>query len=274
MVSKRERILVLCKTYPSPSARYCETSCVAGVTESGHMIRLYPVPFRMVDDGRKFKKWQWITATIQRSSDDRRAESHRIDVDSIDLGPSVPSTNGWAQRRTWTDRLPTFSDFESMEAARQCESGPTLALLKPSRIHGLDVARVSNPDWTADERAKLLQLQGNLFAPSDRDVRLLRKLPFDFHYRYACDTPAGLKEYRHKLVDWEVGALYWNLQRAHGQGWESPFREKIERELPAKELMFLMGTIHRFPDQWLIVSLIYPPHRGPGSAIQEQLFQW
>jgi hypothetical protein len=29
--------------------------------------------------------------------------------------------------------------------------------------------------------------------------------------------------------------------------------------LPELDLMFLMGTIHRFPNQWLIVSLIYPP---------------
>lgn len=27
--------------------------------------------------------------------------------------------------------------------------------------------------------------------------------------------------------------------------------------------MFLMGTIHRFPGQWLIVGLIYPPRLPP-----------
>jgi hypothetical protein len=33
--------------------------------------------------------------------------------------------------------------------------------------------------------------------------------------------------------------------------------------LPSRDLMFLMGTIHRFPDKWLIVSLLYPPRRAP-----------
>jgi hypothetical protein len=33
----------------------------------------------------------------------------------------------------------------------------------------------------------------------------------------------------------------------------------MEIILPSRDLMFMMGTIHRFPDQWLIVSLIYPP---------------
>lgn len=89
-------------------------------------------------------------------------------------------------------------------------------------------------------------------------IRTLRKIPFDFYYRYR--DPDGT-EWRHKIVDWEAGALYWNLQRTHGAGWQAPFRSKIEKELPAKDLMFLMGTVHRFPEQWLIVSLIYPPMR-------------
>jgi hypothetical protein len=77
---------------------------------------------------------------------------------------------------------------------------------------------------------------------------------------YTCAGDAK-REYRHKIVDWEAGALFWNVHGDHGPNWESPFRAKLEHELPAKDLMFLMGTIHRFPDQWLIVSLIYPPKR-------------
>jgi hypothetical protein len=57
MASFTERVLILCKTYPSPSAKYAKTSCVAGMTESGRLIRLYPVPFRLVADEQQFKKW-------------------------------------------------------------------------------------------------------------------------------------------------------------------------------------------------------------------------
>ena len=70
-------------------------------------------------------------------------------------------------------------------------------------------------------------------------------------------------ERRHKIVDWEAGALFWNVRRSHGEGWEKPFRAKLGEQLPDYDLMFLMGTIHRFPDQWLIVSLIYPPKLQP-----------
>jgi hypothetical protein len=48
MDARRENILILCKTYPSPSAKYSETSCVAGMTEDGQLLRLYPIPFRMI----------------------------------------------------------------------------------------------------------------------------------------------------------------------------------------------------------------------------------
>ena len=65
--------------------------------------------------------------------------------------------------------------------------------------------------------------------------------------------------------------LFWNCFHKHGAGWEKPFRTKIETRLPMDDLMFLMGTIHRFPDQWLIVSLIYPPKLPIGLANSQQM---
>lgn len=58
MAFQRTRILILCKTYPSPSAKNVETSCVAGMTTDGRLLRLYPVPFRLLNDQSQFKKWQ------------------------------------------------------------------------------------------------------------------------------------------------------------------------------------------------------------------------
>jgi hypothetical protein len=276
MKAERLRILVLCKTYPSPSAKYAETSCVAGITEDGKALRLYPVPFRMIKDDHQFKKWQWIEAMVRRSPEDRRPESHRIYVDTINLGEVVPRNLGWSARLPWIAKLPTFYDFDALEQQRSSSGSPTLALLKPIRIRGLDITPVDNPEWTQEEKDKLLQIQrqGNLFDATERDFRLLRKLPFDFHYRYECESEAGhLREYRHKLVDWEVGALFWNLWHKHGaKHWEEPFRNMIERELPARDLSLLLGTIHRFPDQWLIVSLIYPPKRSEPENDRQQAF--
>lgn len=275
MQHQRQRILILCKTYPSPSAKHAETSCVAGMTEHGKLIRLYPVPFRLIGDESQFKKWQWITARVVKARNDHRPESHVISVDTIVCDvPPLPTSNQWKARREWLDKIPIYSNFADVEAQRQ-QFGRTLALLKPSDILGLDITPTKNPNWTEEEINKLTQLQqqGDLFEPAKAsDVRLLRKLPFDFHYRYACDTAAGRVEYRHKLVDWEIGALFWKVKRSHGEQWAAPFADKLENRLPQSDLMFLMGTIHRFPDQWLIISLIYPPKRPPAEPVQGSLF--
>ena len=277
MMSKVERILILCKTYPSPSAGYTETSCVAGIDESGKLIRIYPMPFRIVNDEQQFKKWQWISARIEKASKDHRPESHRIFVDTIacDESPIPAGEAGWHVRRQWLNKITLFKDFESIEAAR-ISKGSTLALLRPKRILGLDIKKATAPDWTEDERTKLLQMQshGDLFNADDeaKTLRLLKKIPYDFHYRYECEINGQTIERKHKLVDWEVGALFWNVHRKHGDAWEEPFRKKIEQQLPATDLMFLLGTIHRFPDQWLIVSLIYPPKLPPEAENQLSLF--
>ncbi|MDR2127528.1 MAG: hypothetical protein LBP52_00440 [Burkholderiaceae bacterium] len=65
---RRERILILAKTYPSPSAKHVETSCVAGINKDGVMRRLYPVPFRMIEQDQQFKKWQWIEVGVEKAA--------------------------------------------------------------------------------------------------------------------------------------------------------------------------------------------------------------
>jgi hypothetical protein len=274
MPSFTARILILCKTYPSPSGKNIETSCVAGLDEDGRLIRLFPVPFRLIDGAQRFKKWQWITARIDKATGDRRRESHKIFVDTIECDPTPISTaRGWADRRTELEKLPVFPDFDALESAR-ISDGTTLALVQPKSIVGLDITP-ERPDWTEDEREKLLrnEQQMGLFDSTDaRTLATLRKLPFGFYYRYQCEVEGAVRTYRHKIVDWEIGALYWNCRRDHGDAWEGPFRKKLEEQLPAADLMFLMGTIHRFPDQWLIVSVIYPPKRTPEDVRQPSLF--
>ena len=48
--------------------------------------------------------------------------------------------------------------------------------------------------------------------------------------------------------------------------------DKFMVEFSEKDVLFLMGTIHRFPHQWLIVSVLYPPKRPADLAGQQSLF--
>jgi hypothetical protein len=273
-MKRKVRILILCKTYPSPSAKYAETSCVAGMDEASNLIRLYPVPFRLVNGDQQFAKWQWIDALIEKNPGDHRPESYKIGVDSICAGGTLPAGD-WLERRVWLDKLRVYESFEALERAR-IDNNVTLGLIRPLRISTLRIQKSASEKWTPEEIKKLeaMQRQPSLFEEHERaSIKRLEKVPFDFHYIYECLVEGEVKSYTHKIVDWEASQLYRNVRHKHGAlGWEVPFRHKLETELPTKDLMLLMGTLHRFPGQWLIVSLIYPPKRQTEDGQQIALF--
>lgn len=249
-VSLTEDILILAKTYPIPSAKYAETSCVAGINAKGEMRRLYPIPFRLMDDEHQFKKWQWVNARVFKSNTDHRPESYKVYVDTVQQGDSISTAQDWLLRREWVNRIPTSSQDQR-----------SMYLVKPYRIDSLQITPESKPDWDDDEVEKLMlgQNQTELFQESPKTIRQLRKLPYEFHYHYTLETPEGLVQQRHKIADWEAGAFYWNCVKAYGSKWEKPFRQKLEEEFSSKDLMFLIGNLHRFQHRWIIGSLIYPP---------------
>jgi hypothetical protein len=274
MASQIERILILAKTYPSPSAQHVETSCVAGINEHGAMRRLYPVPFRLIEEGQKFKKWQWIDVRVEKAHKDHRLESHKLYVDTITCGDVIDTKKQWDARWPWIEKLPNFTSFDDIEATR-IETGLSLALMRPKQVLTLEIVEARNNEWTVEEREKLLgyEMQGQLFSDTEvkKMTQKLRKVPFDFYYRYTCDTQEGEKVFKHKIVDWEAGVLFWHCRQSHGVDWKKPFRAKLEEDLTGKDLMFLMGNQHLFQDQWLIISLIYPPKRKPADVTPQGL---
>jgi len=171
---RKERILILAKTYPSPSAQYVETSCVAGISQDGAMRRLFPVPFRMIEDGQQFKKWQWIDVRVEKAPKDHRPESHKIYVDTINCGDVIDTKKAWSGRWEWLEKIPAFDSYDAIEATRLAD-GLSLALLRPKRLIGLEISKARNPDWTDEEREKLLQEQIGL-PPNLRTVPITTRL--------------------------------------------------------------------------------------------------
>ncbi len=265
-----ENILILAKTYPTPSSKHREITCVAGVTNKGEMRRLFPLPYRYLQGDQQFQKWQWINARIRKASKDARPESFNIDSDSIQIGDVIQTKNSWRNRLCKIKHL-THSDPDTLGKCRQL-SGVTLGFVHPARILELKISPSNQPDWTESEKAKLEQ-EFLFDSQESREKITLHKIPFDFHYVYECQCESGSHIFKHKLTDWEVGALFWNCKRSQGDNWEMPFRQKLEIEFQEKkDVYFLLGTIHRFPDQWLIVGVYYPPKPSPST--HEQLILW
>src|SRR5277367_3715131 len=94
-----KNVLITVRTYPVPSHKGIEVSCTAGITDDGRWIRLFPVPYRFLDNDKRFQKYQWIQASTIKAPNDTRPESFKLNADSIEVGKSVPTTNGWRARR-------------------------------------------------------------------------------------------------------------------------------------------------------------------------------
>ena len=96
----KEELLILAKTYPSPSTTYRETTCVAALNRAGQMRRLFPVPYRLLDGRDQFVKWEWIKASTSTTGGDARPESRRINADSIERSSNVIKIKDgdWSER--------------------------------------------------------------------------------------------------------------------------------------------------------------------------------
>jgi len=228
------------------------------------MRRLFPVPYRFLADDTRFRKWEWIRASVSTTTADQRPESRRIDVDSIELlEEKLGTKHGWSERREIIEPH-VVDDFFDLEERRK-RSGESLGIIRPKGICEFDVTPAKQPKWNDEDYQKLAQ--DGLFDTDEMKNRVvLQKVPFDYYYKYI----SGENAYRHKVVDWEAGALYWKCIRKYGEcGWLEKFRQRFQTEFEKKDLLFLMGTVHRFPDHWLIVGLIYPPKPQPEPESQQ-----
>lgn len=66
----KKRVLIIVRTYPVPAQKGVEVSCTAGVTDDGKWIRLFPLPYRLLEDASKFAKYQWITVNVTKAKGD------------------------------------------------------------------------------------------------------------------------------------------------------------------------------------------------------------
>lgn len=97
------------------------------------------------------------------------------------------------------------------------------------------------------------------------------KLPFDFYYRF--EDEHG-RETRMRILDWEIGMLYWNcLEGANGDSNVAleKVRARYEDEFFTRDLHLFLGTTYewhsRAPNPWVIIGVFPPPARR-----QMQLF--
>lgn len=264
---ERTRILVVVKTYPNPSQTHVETVCCAGVDlDTGRWVRMYPITFRRLADNR-FKKYQVIECLATTPRNDARPESLRVDQDSIKLvGDVIPSSDRWSRRM---GLLPAPSrSLEEIRAANVAD-GVSIGMLRPKAIRRL-VKEPADP-WTEKERAALRQERLGLGDQEIRELGELEQIPWRFSYEFDCDV-FECGGHKLQIFDWELGQSYRRWSRSNPSRWEEMIRQKYERDLPARDLHLVVGTLAAHPKTFVIIGLVYPPRsQVDGAHVQQTL---
>lgn len=264
MSISKKRIFITVKTYPNPSASYVETVCTAGIIENEGWIRLYPIPFRVSDEYKQFKKYQWITVDVVKrpaSSSDRRPESFSPQAGTMELGNIVPSSSD-VRKDIIFKNTRTYNDFEEIfKLAREFKI--SLATFNATQVLDFYAEPVKERDWTPEEQAKLRRefCQEDLFSDSHLRASNLRKLPYKFKFK--------LKDIKGKtsnmmIEDWEVGALYWNVYSST-KSEEQAVKAVIDRYTSIykeQDCTFFLGTVNKnqnikAPNPFVIIGLFH-----------------
>lgn len=266
----RERVLITVKTYPTLSRKYGETVCTAGVRDDGSWVRIYPVPFRRLDEAEQYRKFDWLECDLIRNRSDPRPES-RNPADPKQLRPvgHVDTASNWRERRRLL--LQTAKVYTRLQAlidgAKANEL--SLAVFKPTRIKGF-VWETEEREWDSGKVAEIRNRtqQMELFADETwrQTFKVIPKLPYSFSYRF---EDADGRDSEMQVLDWEAGALYWNCLR-DSNGDENTALEKVRAkyldEFRDKDLHFFLGTTQQFhffaPNPWVIIGVFPIPHEA------------
>lgn len=267
LVPVRQRILITVKTYPTLSRKYGETVCPAGVREDGSWVRIYPVPFRRLDEAEQYRKYDWIDCEFVRNTSDPRPETYRPnDLTGMRPVGHIDTADHWRDRRRLLLQTATVYTRLSELIAGAKANVVSLAVFKPTRI--LDFVweseeREWDPSRVREMREKTRQAE--MFAEDAwrETFKIIPKLPYSFSYRF---EDADGRSSEMQILDWEAGALYWNCL-ASTDGDEAGALAKVRRkyfdEFCAKDLHFFLGTTQEFhfvaPNPWVIVGVLPIP---------------
>lgn len=268
--NEKIRVLITVKTYPTLSAKYDELVCTAGFREDGTWIRLYPIPFRMMDFDRQYKKYQWIELDVKRKTDDFRKESYRpVNPKRISVvGEIKPDGADWLDRRKICLNNVYANKGKLIRDAKDKNKYTSLATFKPSRITKFicePVERVWNEKKLKSIMAKRQQL--DIFSSTTRNEQLtiVDKLPYKFSYEFIDDEGVSSKL---MIEDWEIGALYWNTFRScngdEGKACEKVREKYWDNFAKTKDVYLFLGTtlLHHNTGRnpFVIIGVFYPKH--------------
>lgn len=270
---RKERILITVKTYPTLSRKYGETVCTAGVREDGSWVRIYPVPFRRLDEAEQYRKFDWVECRLVRHTSDPRPETFRpLDENELQPVGHIDTANNWSERRRILLKTARVYDRLDELIAGAKSNQVSLAIFRPTKIVDF-VWEQETREWDESKVREMRELTSQLDLFADNSWRMtfqvIPKLPYSFSYRFQDITG---KSSELQVLDWETGALYWNCLRLVDGDEQKALAKVRQKYLDAflkTDLHFFLGTTQQFhfvaPNPWVIIGVLpTPPERQLG----------
>jgi len=252
-----KKLFVTVKTYPTPSATYIETTCVSGIADDGHWIRIHPIRFRSLEEDNRFPRYSWIQVRANKATRDPRPESYHVDENTIQVLSHPPTTNAWQERREIVE--PMLSQSVEDLRDQQANNHTSLGVIRPKEITSFSIEE-ADKEWSPKQLAKLDQQ--DLFAL--KQGARLEKIPFDFCYDFICDD-SRCHGHHMKVLDWEVAQSYRKWSRgATRDEWERKMKEMYDyRVRHSYDSLFFLGTLSNHPTTWTIGGIFFAPKNRP-----------
>lgn len=250
----KKRVMVTVKAYPEFSQKYGECVCMAGITEDGDWIRMYPIPLELFRK-KPIKKYTWIEVEGTKATREmlNRKESYKIRPDGIKIidDSLTKSPVNWKARNRIILPLLNRSIKELKEAFDRDRT--SLGLIKPREL--IDFYQTG--EMRDYEKEISLTIQKTIFGEKRE---MLERLPHMFRYKFLCEEE-GCNGHNITCEDWELFQSFRSWRRRykdHETLWEKIHEKYYTFMKEKRNLYFYMGTHSRYKT-WLIIGLYYPP---------------
>jgi len=255
LLYERKKILITVKTYPNPSRKYGETVCCAGIDlAKNQWIRLYPIPYRDLDDESKFQKYSIIEVDCAKQNIDHRPESYRPKICTIRKHEWLDPKANWAKRKAFVLRLPALSMCQVSKESRL--ERPSLALIKPERVSFQ--AEKQTPPNRRSRDASYKQL--SLF---NKQKKPLEQIPYEFYFNFFCKDEPSCQGHRLSIIDWEIVQAFrkWRWKYHSDEEVLKKIKQRWEENTNTakKDVYFYVGNMKRLPDTFMVLGVFYPP---------------
>ena len=275
-MGEKKKILITVKTYPNLSSTYEELVCTAGILEDGSWIRLYPIPFRLMEYEKQYKKYQWIEVEVIRRKQDIRPESFEPRCDTIQvLDKQVDTRDNWRERKKYVLKNVYRNMTDLIDMAHN--NKVSLAVFKPEQFVRFEPVPVKEKE-RIEYQAKMEKIlsQRKQMELIDDDARKINPVAQPDYQFYYVTKDANGKESRMQIEDWEIHALYRKCHKKHGSKEKAvaDVRKKYWDDFArTKDLYLFLGTTLKFhvrktPNPFTIIGTFSPKKECQNSLLE------